>query len=329
MRPSPTQSHPVSRAKRRLKRIVRRVVSRDRPDLELPGHPDRDIWSVGIFTGRTPFELKSPLRFRNPVLTGRDVTDVTAIYIADPFLFRDGKRWCLFFEILNAESGLGDIGVATSTNLRQWDYRRVVLTEPFHLSYPYVFEWDGERYMIPESYQAGAVRLYRAVDFPDRWELDTILIDGVELVDSSLFRYQDTWYMFAGYGTPPDRSDGLRLFMADDLRGPWREHPSSPISEGDSVNSRPAGRVVEYDGHIHRFAQQSGPHYGMAVRAFRIEELSHNAYRETRVNDGDPFLKGVGEGWNAKGMHHIDAVQVAADSWVASVDGWRWGREAK
>ena len=38
----------------------------------------------------------------------------------------------------------------------------IVLAEPFHLSYPYVFEWQGSHYMIPESGAAKSVRLYRA-----------------------------------------------------------------------------------------------------------------------------------------------------------------------
>ena len=30
----------------------------------------------------------------------------------------------------------------------------------------YVFKWKNEYYMIPETYQASSVRLYKAIDFP-------------------------------------------------------------------------------------------------------------------------------------------------------------------
>jgi hypothetical protein len=44
-----------------------------------------------------------------------------------------------------------------------------VLEEPHHLSYPFVFEQDGQIWMIPESGAARNVSLYRAVEFPHRW----------------------------------------------------------------------------------------------------------------------------------------------------------------
>ena len=44
------------------------------------------------------------------------------------------------------------------------EYSKIVLDEPFHLSYPYVFEWDGGLY-DSESATARHLRLYRAVDF--------------------------------------------------------------------------------------------------------------------------------------------------------------------
>ena len=46
----------------------------------------------------------------------------------------------------------------------------IVLDEPFHLSYPQVFQWQGAWYMTVESAGARRVSLYRATDFPLRWE---------------------------------------------------------------------------------------------------------------------------------------------------------------
>ena len=62
----------------------------------------------------------------------------------------------------------GEIAHATSRDGAAWTYRSVVLREPFHLSYPQVFEWDGAIYMVPESRQDAAVHLYVAEAFPTR-----------------------------------------------------------------------------------------------------------------------------------------------------------------
>jgi len=77
----------------------------------------------------------------------------------------------------------------------RWDYQRSVLAEPFHLSYPHVFEWNSDFYMIPESYQAGAVRLYRAEEFPFRWGFVANLLEGPVFLDSSVFRHDGRWWM--------------------------------------------------------------------------------------------------------------------------------------
>ena len=69
---------------------------------------------------------------------------------------------------MNALSGHGDIGLAVSDDGINWSYKQIVLDEPFHMSYPYVFKWQEDFYMIPESQEANSVRLYRALDFPTK-----------------------------------------------------------------------------------------------------------------------------------------------------------------
>ena len=73
--------------------------------------------------------------------------------------------WHLFFEVMNQQTRKGEIGLASSDNTVQWTYQGIVLSEPFHLSYPYIFKWMGDYYMVPESFQAHSIRLYKAVGF--------------------------------------------------------------------------------------------------------------------------------------------------------------------
>src|SRR5262249_25037805 len=145
--------------------------------------------------------------------------------------------------VMDWKTDRGVIGLATSRDGRKWTYQKVVLAEPFHLSYPYVFQWQNDYYMVPESYQAGAVRLYRARNFPYEWLHVADLLTGPYFADASPFRYAGAWWLFA------DTSDGqkhdtLRLYHADDLFGPWVEHLQSPIIAGNPQIARPAGRVL-------------------------------------------------------------------------------------
>jgi hypothetical protein len=285
--------------------------------------PQREaLWSIGIFTGPSPLDLQPVPSVTQPVLTQRDVTDVSAVFLADPFLARDERGWHLFFEVMNWRTCKGEIGCASSTDGLHWTYGRIVLAEAFHLSYPYVFEWEGAWYMVPESYQAGAALLYKATEFPVAWSCVGPLLRGPYLADTSLFRHDGRWWLFTD--TSRDfHNDTLRLFHADDLQGPWREHLQSPVVTGNAHIARPGGRVVEVDGRLLRFTQNCMPYYGTDVRAFTIDELTTTTYRE-REHPGNPILKPAETGWNAGGMHHIDPHRLPDGSWLAAVDGWCW-----
>lgn len=277
------------------------------------------IWSIGIYQGLAAWRLEPATAVANPVITRDSVTDVQAFFVADPFMLKVEGTWHMFFEVMNRRTGRGEIGLATSRDGISWTYQAIVLREPFHLSYPYVFESAGEYFMIPESRRAGAIRLYRAERFPSQWKLVGALIEGPCLADASLFRAEDRWWMFVETGADV-KSDTLRLYSATTLLGQWSEHPSSPVISADPHTARPAGRVLVHDGRVIRFAQDCHPRYGLHVNAFEVTELTTTAYRE-RLLTPAPILSG-GVGWNRDGMHHVDAHRLDDGQWIACVDGW-------
>jgi len=274
-------------------------------------------YSIGIYSGRSPFDLQPAADVENPVLSAKSVTDVPAEFVADPFMLIEDDTWYMFFEVMNTSTNQGDIGLAVSSDGFNWTYKQIVLDEPFHLSYPYVFKWDNKFYMIPETLQADSVRLYEALDFPLNWSFVKELITG-EYVDSSILHYDEQWWLF----TSKCRNDVLHLFYAKDLTGAWTEHPQSPIILRDANIARPGGRVVIYNGQPVRFTQDCDPDYGIQVRAFLITKLTTESYQEEEV-PMNPVLRGSGSGWNAQRMHHIDPHQMDDNQWIACVDGYK------
>lgn len=281
------------------------------------------VYSIGIYEGASPLTLSPAAGAANPAITYRDVSDAVATTVADPFMFRVDGAWHMFFEVVTWRGGSrrGEIALATSRDGLRWLYQRIVLTEPFHLSYPYVFEWGSEQFMVPESRRAGAVRLYRAVTFPTRWQHVKDLLTGPVFADSSVFHRDGRWWMLTETD-PMRRHDTLRLFHARDLLGPWSEHPLSPVVRGNPDCARPGGRVLCLGDRVIRFAQSCGESYGAALRAFEITELSPTAYREAEL-EPSPVLAGSGQGWNRSGMHHLDAHPDGRGRWIACVDGWQ------
>lgn len=276
---------------------------------------DYGPWSIGIYRGSSPFDLHDPEEIANPVLTGRDVTDVDALFVADPFMAIEDDRFYMFFEVLNRSSSQGDIGYAESHDGEQWEYKNIIIDEPFHLSYPYVFKWEGQYYMIPESHEDLSIRLYRAASFPGKWEFVQNIFNGEHYVDPSIFRHENLWWLF--YANP--KNDALNLYYSTELTGEWKPHPMNPIVKLDKHIARPGGRVLVHNGKIYRFAQDADPRYGIQIFAFEILELSPKEYQEKMVRE-QPIVTMTGKGWNAKGMHHVDPHYVQG-KWIATVDG--------
>ena len=271
-------------------------------------------WSIGVLTGESPLSLRPASGVSNPVLRASDVSDIDALFVADPFLLRHGDGYVMFFEAFNRRDWKGDIAMATSDDGMTWTYDSVVLDESFHLSYPYVFHWAGGTYMVPESVEALGVFLYRAEQFPDKWIRVRTLLKG-RYVDPSLVYRSDRWWLFVGEA----ENDILRLFSAASLDGKFVEHPDSPLVVGNKVSARPAGRLLQLDGRLFRCAQDDALDYGKRVSLFEILTLTTEEYKEAPTQTG---LEADGDGWNTAGMHHLDAIEQESNRWLAVVDGW-------
>lgn len=314
--------------------ILRRLLKRN-SRFSAPAGRTEAVWSIGIYVGVSPLELQSPPHVTNPVLTRSNVTDVPARFVADPFMIRVDDKWYMFFEVYNKANRKGEIGCAVSNNGTTWQYKQIVLSELFHLSYPCIFEWKSDFYMIPESSAAGEVRLYRAARFPVQWEYVTTLLSA-PYADTTIFRFNDRWWLFTDasasfrmYHSESQlgfRNDTCRLFYADDLTGAWEEHPKSPIVSCDPHIARPGGRVFVGKNSLIRFGQDCYPNYGRRLFGFRITQLSAKCYEEREIGNR-PVLMASGSGWNQDGMHHVDAHPRGDGLFIACVDGLQFAPE--
>ncbi len=273
-------------------------------------------FSIGIYAGPSPLALGPAHGVENPVLTYRDIGAPPAIFVADPFLFRRGGAWTMFFEVMNERAYKGEIAYAVSGDGLAWDYRGIVLAAAASLSYPCVFSWRGDVYLLPDAYEDDRVRLYRADPFPTRWRPVATLLEG-RLTDATVLRHGGSWWLFA---CDPRTNDHLRLWRAGGPLGPWREHPASPVVTGDPCAARPAGPVVAWNGGLVRYAQVCTPRYGSGVRAFEITRLTPEEYAE-RPAAAPPLAAPDPEEWNGAAMHHVSAVALGDGTWLAAVDG--------
>lgn len=209
---------------------------------------------------------------------------------ADPFVIERDDKYYLFIEDLPYKTWKGIISLIEIDKNGRWTDARKVLETDYHLSYPFLFEWQDALYMIPESHKNKTIELYKCTQFPDRWEFQMNLMEDIIAVDATLFQYGEKWWLFAGHaecdGMPPD--DELFLFYADQpITTEWIPHPLNPIVS-DIRFARPAGAIFEMDGKIIRPSQDSAKVYGHGLNFQEIEILSETDYRERTISQIKP-----------------------------------------
>ena len=210
-------------------------------------------------------------------------------YWADPFSVAYESQYYIFIEEKMYATGRGRIACLTFDASGNLQSHQVVLERPYHLSYPFIFEYQSETYMLPETAQNRTLEVYRCVRFPDQWEFVKTLIDGIYAVDATLFGYENKWWLFANVKEEGRSSlNALHLFFSDDpLSNRWRPHPLNPIVQ-DIHSARPAGRIFMRDGKLIRPAQDSSRRYGYAIKFNHIVKLSETEYEEITESSFEP-----------------------------------------
>ena len=288
------------------------------------------MYSIGLHFSGGPVVPGEDNDFRFEIQSAGDVTDISCLYLADPFLFHEGGDvWYLFTEAVNNDCQKGEIALSVSTDgLQTFQYSQTVLAEPWHLSWPFVLEHRGVHYMVPcatagvpSPDEARFLWLYESAgsDWPFRWARKRqILFDRLNLearpLDPVLFFHESdqTWYLMT-------LDDGLgleRVFFSDRIDGGYIEHPQSK-----QYPWRQAGRILVADGLIWAFFQtRTSVATALTVTARRIEELSRSRFRysEESVVVAGPSSRIPHA---AEGMHTFDSHRFGS-GWVAAVDGW-------
>ncbi|MBQ8065423.1 MAG: family 43 glycosylhydrolase [Prevotella sp.] len=207
------------------------------------------------------------------------------LYQADSFLFAKDDTLYLFYELQHWDDP-GVIAMRKTKDLRSWSEPVVVLRQPFHLSFPYVFEDNGQVYMVPESQESDAIHLFRAdnKELTSFSKVRTLLrqerTEGIHYNynDSHIYRQDGVYYLFTSY--QKDWMYYQELYTTDDLlAGTFRPHPKSPVCKSNEFG-RNGGSLLHFNGHLLRVTQDCHSDYGDNVSLMAIDILTPDDYRE-------------------------------------------------
>jgi hypothetical protein len=202
---------------------------------------------------------------------------------ADPFVHEHQGRKMLFFEEILERHGRGHICAMELGPDGAFDRPIKILMRPYHLSYPFLFEYQGSIFMIPESAEAGKVEAFRCTQYPETWEWHSTLLENIHAYDTTLVEHEGLWWMFMTvhqHGNSPN--DELHLYFAESPFGKWIPHPLNPISL-DVRSSRPAGQLYRKNGKLYRPAQDCSGRYGRAIVIREVRRMTTTDYEEVTV----------------------------------------------
>ncbi|KAL5716779.1 hypothetical protein ACHQM5_009902 [Ranunculus cassubicifolius] len=288
-------------------------------------------WSIGVFYGDSPFTLK-PIEqsnvwnneaaawpVANPVITCATVSNAgfPSNFVARPFLHVQGDALYLFYETKNSITLQGDIGVAKSINKgATWEHLGIALDEKWHLSFPYVFTYNDQMYLMPESTQKGELHLYKALEFPLKWTFEKVIMDK-PLRGSFIINYDNLYWLF-GYD---QNHRHLEIWYSSSPLGPFRPHEqNSAYNTTKSFGAQSGGRPFLYNGSLYRVAQDSD---GRRLQTFKVEVLTQDEYNEFEVALHIETSEKGRNAWNGARYHHLDVQQISSSEWVGVMDGDR------
>lgn len=211
-----------------------------------------NTWQVGYRLVDTDFDLPINKNISYQLIPLSD-----GKYYADPFVFKKGDDVYIFAEYMNRYYGKGTIAVSKFVNGKFTKFKEV-LKEDCHLSFPNVFEHNGEIFMIPETSKKGQVRLYKARSFPNDWELQAILLDDGKPYVDTVFLNESKNEILCYY-----ESDGKQINQCYSLD--FSNLKLLPINKKCDVTMRPAGNAFECDGNVYRMVQNGKNYYGQSM----------------------------------------------------------------
>ncbi|HZO11480.1 MAG TPA: hypothetical protein VFB48_05130, partial [Nitrososphaeraceae archaeon] len=222
-------------------------------------------------------------------------------FLADPFVVStEDENYC-FVEDYDYQKSRGCISVY---KLTEKDSEKIgeAIIEPFHMSYPCVFQYKSKYYICPETCENKDMRLYECESFPLKWKLKKIIMSNISAVDTTIFEKDGMWWLFTTID-PTNVGDifsELHIFFSDNpLTDDWIPHKMNPIFV-DSVKARMGGILFD-EGVVYRVSQQQGfDTYGKSCAINHIRHLTKHHYEENMVFMIEPnFFRRL------KGTHHL------------------------
>lgn len=204
---------------------------------------------------------------------------------ADPFIIFKDNVYYVFFEEFVYGKNKAHISFLIIKENGDYTKPKKILEKPYHLSYPFIFNYNKKYYMLPESGTNNTIDVYECSEFPEKWIFYKTLMKNITAWDSTLFYKDEKWWLFTSVTNYQNqkRENELFLFYSDNpISDKWISHPKNPIVS-NLKGFRSAGKIFEEDGRMLRPAQDCSVRYGYGIIFYQINIMNEKDYQEKEI----------------------------------------------
>lgn len=181
-------------------------------------------------------------------------------WYADPLIGMVGGKECLFMEVYDRKKKKGMIGVSEFQANGKLTGPKIILEEPFHLSFPVVFTYNNKIILMPECSASKTLRFYEIspdtfdVTLLKSFDVSKVLVDTVILINDN----KKLVLLSCSEDAANPKKTSLAAFQINDLENGELEELTLPSEYTvSSYLLRNGGPVVRSENKTIRILQES------------------------------------------------------------------------
>ena len=224
-------------------------------------------------------------------------------WYSDPFAVRQKKNHYIFFEDYDLKNKKGSISCIRVDKKNKTKYYKEIIKEKFHLSFPFIFKYNKNYFMIPEACESHSIRLYKCKKFPNKWKFFKKIMINIDCVDPIIFKWKNSWILAVSKSNNGFLYNKLYIYTSKNpLSSNWKALNSNPVIDSNMFG-RNAGLIQESKKN-YRVSQAYLPgKYGAFISVSEILNILKNKYKERKVKKNFTFPEK-----NIEGIHTLNYI---------------------
>lgn len=186
-------------------------------------------------------------------------------WAADPFLFEKNGIVYLFVEYTDTKKKKSALAVKKILPVEDYDFT-IIYEFPYHTSYPCIFEWNGEIYIIPETKSAREIVLLKCLEWPLKWKQTAILKTNIDAADCTPFIYENRLCLMIY-----EQNKSIKLSVADLYPEEGKIENIKFLKQYNQKIARPGGKLFYYDNNLIMVRQPGVKFYGEKIQFVKID----------------------------------------------------------